>query len=297
MPPPAPAVLQRGAPFLGARPAAPPSPRRAPLPSPPPAVRANKKAQKRQQIILTQDLPAIGKVGELLAVKPGFFRNYLFPLGKARRATAAILKQIEQEQAREEAERRKVGKQDKQGRTASQLATPVVLQSCDCLFIRSSWPLPFPTALLWRNSLSFLFWLPERFPHSVLYGGLTSHQIQEDAEAIARQLQTIGGFTIRRKLGQGKQIFGSVTSQDLVDVIRAQTSRSFTVGLAVQLSLAGLVLASPGRFPHGLVAGSRREVDKKDVTVPDIREIGQFTAEIKLHPEVTAQVRINVIKG
>jgi large subunit ribosomal protein L9 len=29
--------------------------------------------------------------------------------------------------------------------------------------------------------------------------------------------------------------------------------------------------------------------------LPEIREIGEYVAEIKLHPEVTATVRLNVI--
>jgi large subunit ribosomal protein L9 len=39
---------------------------------------------------------------------------------------------------------------------------------------------------------------------------------------------------------------------------------------------------------------SYRDVDKKLVTVPEIREIGEYVAEIKLHPDVTARVRLNV---
>ena len=38
-----------------------------------------------------------------------------------------------------------------------------------------------------------------------------------------------------------------------------------------------------------------RVFDKRDVTLPEIREIGEYIAEIKLHPEVTATVRLNVI--
>ena len=39
---------------------------------------------------------------------------------------------------------------------------------------------------------------------------------------------------------------------------------------------------------------SCRDVDKKLVTVPEIREIGEYVAEIKLHLDVTARVRLNV---
>lgn len=37
-----------------------------------------------------------------------------------------------------------------------------------------------------------------------------------------------------------------------------------------------------------------RDVDKRVVTLPEIRETGEYIAELKLHPEVTARVRLNV---
>ncbi|KAL3701120.1 hypothetical protein R1sor_019142 [Riccia sorocarpa] len=154
---------------------------------------ADKKVQKRRQIVLTEDIPSLGKIGELCSVKTGYFRNYLYPSGKAKIATAELLKSIKLEAERAAADKRRV---------------------------------------------------------------------KEEAEAIARQFQAVGFFNVRRRGGQGKQIFGSVTSQDVVDIIRAQTGR---------------------------------DVDKRVVTVPEIREVGQYVVEIKLHPEVIAPVKINVI--
>jgi large subunit ribosomal protein L9 len=75
--------------------------------------------------------------------------------------------------------------------------------------------------------------------------------------------QSFGPFSVRRKKGgQGNLIFGSVTTQDIIDIIRANTSQ---------------------------------EIDKRIVTLPEIREVGQYIAEIKLHVDVIAQVKINVI--
>src|SRR5271154_1879666 len=49
------------------------------------------------QIILKEDIHALGKSGELVNVKPGFGRNYLIPQGLAIAATAGNIKQIEHE--------------------------------------------------------------------------------------------------------------------------------------------------------------------------------------------------------
>ncbi|CAA0832616.1 50S ribosomal protein L9- chloroplastic [Striga hermonthica] len=86
-------------------------------------------------------------------------------------------------------------------------------------------------------------------------------RVKEEAQQLARVFQTVGAFKVKRKGGKGKQIFGSVTVQDLVDIIKAQL---------------------------------QRDVDKRLVTLPDIREVGEYVAEIKLHPEVTARVRLTV---
>lgn len=86
-------------------------------------------------------------------------------------------------------------------------------------------------------------------------------RVKEEAQQLARILETVGAFKIKRKVGKGKQIFGSVTAQDLVDIIKAQL---------------------------------QRDMDKKIVSLPEIRETGEYVAELKLHPEVIARVRINV---
>ncbi|EPS67612.1 hypothetical protein M569_07160, partial [Genlisea aurea] len=86
-------------------------------------------------------------------------------------------------------------------------------------------------------------------------------RVKEEAQKLARVLETVGGFKVKRKGGQGKLIFGTVTAQDLVDIIKAQL---------------------------------QRDIDKRIVSVPEIRETGEYIAELKLHPEVTAQVRLFV---
>jgi large subunit ribosomal protein L9 len=47
------------------------------------------------QIILTQDVPNLGKAGELVSVRPGYGRNYLLPRGFAVSASTANKQQLD----------------------------------------------------------------------------------------------------------------------------------------------------------------------------------------------------------
>lgn len=161
--------------------------------SPAVTVVAEKKVVKKKQIILTKNVPNVGSQGDLIAVRLGFFRNYLFPQGLAKTATPQVLRAIKEEQERQERER---------------LA------------------------------------------------------VLDAARKLARQFQTIGGFTVRRKAGAGKAFFGSVTKLDLVDIIKANTGK---------------------------------DMKKDDIELPEIKEVGEYVAQVKLHPEVIAEVRINVV--
>ena len=48
-------------------------------------------------VVLTEDLPNVGKSGELVKVRPGFARNYLIPRGLAVSATPDNVSRIEHE--------------------------------------------------------------------------------------------------------------------------------------------------------------------------------------------------------
>jgi len=54
------------------------------------------------KVILTQDIPSLGKKTQVVEVKPGYARNYLLPQGKAMAAGAGNLKQLERKIAAEE---------------------------------------------------------------------------------------------------------------------------------------------------------------------------------------------------
>ncbi|XP_073055808.1 large ribosomal subunit protein bL9c [Primulina eburnea] len=153
---------------------------------------AQKKAQKVRKVILKEDVTKLGKKGELLDVKAGYFRNFLLPMGMAQIVTPGLIKEMKLQDERIEAEKIRV---------------------------------------------------------------------KEEAQQLALIFETVGAFKVKRKGGKGKLIFGTVTAQDLVDIIKAQL---------------------------------QRDVDKRIVSLPEIRETGEYTAEIKLHPEVVATVRLNV---
>jgi large subunit ribosomal protein L9 len=50
------------------------------------------------KLILREDVEKLGEAGELVAVRPGFARNFLLPQGKAILATAASIKELEHHQ-------------------------------------------------------------------------------------------------------------------------------------------------------------------------------------------------------
>lgn len=51
------------------------------------------------KIILLEKIPAIGDIGTVANVRAGYARNYLFPRGKAERATPRIVAEFEQRRA------------------------------------------------------------------------------------------------------------------------------------------------------------------------------------------------------
>lgn len=55
------------------------------------------------EVILTEDIPKVGKMGEVIKVKEGHARNYLLPKKLAYPATTANLKRIAQEEKKKQA--------------------------------------------------------------------------------------------------------------------------------------------------------------------------------------------------
>jgi large subunit ribosomal protein L9 len=85
--------------------------------------------------------------------------------------------------------------------------------------------------------------------------------IKEEAKSRKTALETIGRFVIRKQVGEAEAIFGTVTPQDVADAIKESTSQ---------------------------------EVDRRGITLPEISKVGFYKADVKLHPEVTATIEIQV---
>lgn len=87
-------------------------------------------------------------------------------------------------------------------------------------------------------------------------------ELKQQAEEQKAVFEKVESFKIAKQAGEGETIFGTVTSQDVVDVIQ---------------QITGL------------------EIDRRGVTIPDIGKLGTFEAEIKLYSDVTAIVNIEVV--
>ncbi len=74
-------------------------------------------------------------------------------------------------------------------------------------------------------------------------------------------LEKAGTLSIVKPVGENEAIFGTVTSQDIADAIKA----------AVNV-----------------------EIDRRDLEVPEVKSIGEYTATLKLHPEVSVSLTFSV---
>ena len=86
-------------------------------------------------------------------------------------------------------------------------------------------------------------------------------KIKDDAQAMADKLE---GFkvTVPTKAGSNGKIFGSVTSMQLAQSL---ADRGF-------------------------------EIDKRKITAPDMKNIGEYKATIALHKEVSVEIDVDVVQ-
>jgi len=86
--------------------------------------------------------------------------------------------------------------------------------------------------------------------------------LKAEALAFRTALDTIGRLTIKKQTGGDDVLFGTVTNADVAEVIEAAT---------------------------------KKEVDRRDIVVPEIHRTGTYKVPVKLHPEVVAEVTIEVV--
>ncbi|MBD1922818.1 50S ribosomal protein L9 [Microcoleus sp. FACHB-831] len=87
-------------------------------------------------------------------------------------------------------------------------------------------------------------------------------ELKEQAIKVKEAIEAAGSFSIRKQVGEGDAIFGSITDPEVAEVIQSVTGQ---------------------------------EIDRRTISLPEIRKTGVYRAEIKLHPEVTATVQIQVV--
>lgn len=85
--------------------------------------------------------------------------------------------------------------------------------------------------------------------------------IKQEAESMKTALNTIGVFTVEKPVGENEAIFGTVTAAEVAEVIEKMTSK---------------------------------EIDRRNIEVPDINRLGEYKVDIKLHSEVTATINLRV---
>ncbi len=90
---------------------------------------------------------------------------------------------------------------------------------------------------------------------------VAAEKIKKEALEFKTALKTIGIFKIKKQVGEDGVLFGTVTNGDVAEAIKTST---------------------------------KKDIDRRDIQVPDIHTLGSYTVQIKLHQEVSAEVNIEV---
>ena len=84
---------------------------------------------------------------------------------------------------------------------------------------------------------------------------------KQEAIDFQTALTTIGRFTVKKQIGEDGILFGTVTNGDVADAIEEATKKS---------------------------------IDRRDITVPEIHRTGKYKVQVKLHKEVTAEINLEI---
>ena len=86
--------------------------------------------------------------------------------------------------------------------------------------------------------------------------------LKQEALNFKTALDTIGRFTVKKQVGEDNVLFGTVTNGDVAEVIEEST---------------------------------KKEIDRRDILVPEIHRTGKYTVTVKLHSEVSAEINLEVV--
>jgi len=167
------------------------------------------------QIILKEDMPKLGRKGDVVKVADGYGRNFLLPQRKAIAATPANLRNIEQMKA-------SANRQEARDREAA-LALAAQLAQVKLVFERRAHPVAAEQGA-------------DAAAHAALFGSVTSmdvyHALEERGYAIERRqielpdpLKSLGEFKVQVHL------FKDVLA-DLQVTVRAQAEEAGSAGPA-----------------------------------------------------------------
>ena len=86
--------------------------------------------------------------------------------------------------------------------------------------------------------------------------------LKQEALNFKTALDTIGRFTVKKQVGEDNVLFGTVTNGDVAEVIEEST---------------------------------KKEIDRRDILVPEIHRTGKYTVTVKLHSEAPAEINLEVV--
>lgn len=86
--------------------------------------------------------------------------------------------------------------------------------------------------------------------------------LKELAETQKAAIDKVGKFSIAKQVGEKESIFGTVTSAEVAELVKEKTGQ---------------------------------EIDKRDIEMPDVAQLGVYKAQLKIHPEVIVTIEIEVV--
>ena len=101
----------------------------------------------------------------------------------------------------------------------------------------------------------------KEFEHNKKIIAERAAKIKESFKSVAEKLSSVT-LTIKAKTGEDDKLFGSVTNMNVAEA----------------LALEGF------------------DIDKKKIVMEPIKKLGEYSAAIKLHTDLSAEVKINVVQ-